>query len=43
MVDFRNKPILPFLTCGLISGLAIAAPGPSQLEQIVTRLVMALP
>lgn len=29
MVDFdiRKKPLLPFLTCGLLSGLAIAAPG----------------
>jgi hypothetical protein len=29
MVDFdiRNKPVLPFLACGLLSGLAIAAPG----------------
>ena len=27
MVDFRNKPILPFLTCGLIAGVALTAPG----------------
>jgi hypothetical protein len=29
MIDFdiRNKPVLSFLTCGLLSGLAIAAPG----------------
>jgi len=27
MFDIRNKPVLPFLACGLLSGLAIAAPG----------------
>lgn len=27
MVDIQKKPILPFLACGLISGLAVAAPG----------------
>ena len=27
MVDIQKKPFLPFLACGLISGLAIAAPG----------------
>ncbi|MCA9684345.1 MAG: hypothetical protein KC457_19270 [Myxococcales bacterium] len=26
-MDIRNKPILPFLACGLISGLAVASPG----------------
>ena len=27
MVDIQTKPFLPFLACGLISGLAISAPG----------------
>jgi modification target Cys-rich repeat protein len=27
MFDIRNKPVLPFLACGLLSGLVIAAPG----------------
>ena len=27
MVDIQSKPLLPFLACGLLSGLAIAAPG----------------
>lgn len=26
-LDIRKKPVLPLLTCGLLSGLAIAAPG----------------
>ncbi|NVB39006.1 hypothetical protein G6O69_14280 [Pseudenhygromyxa sp. WMMC2535] len=26
-IDIRNKNILPFLACGLISGLAVASPG----------------
>ncbi len=26
-IDIRNKPILPFLACGLLSGLVVAAPG----------------
>ena len=45
MVDFdiRNKPVLPFLACGLLSGLAIAAPGCEGLPDLLEECGLVCP
>ena len=45
MVDFdiRNKPVLPFLACGLLSGLAVAAPGCDALGDLAKECGLVCP
>ncbi len=45
MVDFdiRKKPVLPFLACGLLSGLAVAAPGCDAIGDLAAECGLVCP
>jgi hypothetical protein len=45
-LDLRNKPVVPLLACGLISGLAVSAPGCGEgglVEQLIEECGLVCP